>query len=513
MLYGIATATAALFLAAVLSALLRVPALRLGLVDRRRLRPVPLLGGVAVVGSTCLVAAAGGWTGAAPLSDGVGRLLAAGAGVAVLGLVADVWRLKTVLLLVGAALAAACVVPYDETGVPGGIAAVAWIACVAVAFRGLDHADGLAGTVGVLMAFGAGACAAAEVMDDLAVLLSVLAAALTGFLMHNWHPARIAFGACGSLFTGFVLAASAVLVRTGYEAGSTAAVLFALTATVTADAVLVVLSRRLAGRAVARRGPDHLAHRLRRLGLTPPGATVALGTLTFATVLVGVLVHAGWLTPTSALWTAGALLPVVLGLLRVRVYGPRRGTGPHTGVTGTHTGTHTGTYRTGAYATGAYAAGAGTRAGTATGARARTGAPAAPDAGARGRAGKAGAGAGAALGFLRALGGGVRGGVRGLRASGGTGASGGSGRASRGGGGASASGARGTRTAAPGPRGARTAAAVVRAPRAPSAPRATPPGGRYAPRSGSRPAFGYPVPPPQQTASPQVREALRVRDG
>lgn len=493
MLYGIATATAALFLAAVLSALLRVPALRLGLVDRRRLRPVPLLGGVAVVGSTCLVAAAGGWTGAAPLSDGVGRLLAAGAGVAVLGLVADVWRLKTVLLLVGAALAAACVVPYDETGVPGGIAAVAWIACVAVAFRGLDHADGLAGTVGVLMAFGAGACAAAEVMDDLAVLLSVLAAALTGFLMHNWHPARIAFGACGSLFTGFVLAASAVLVRTGYEAGSTAAVLFALTATVTADAVLVVLSRRLAGRAVARRGPDHLAHRLRRLGLTPPGATVALGTLTFATVLVGVLVHAGWLTPTSALWTAGALLPVVLGLLRVRVYGPRRGTGQHTGVTGTRTGI-TGAHRTGAYATGAHAAGPGTRAGTAAGARARAGAPAAADAGARTGAGKAGAGA--ALGFLRALGGGVRG----LRASGGAAPP-------------SAPGARGTRTAAPGPRGARTAAAVVRAPRAPSAPRATPPGGRYRPRSGSRPGFGYPVPPPQQTASPQVREALRVRDG
>ncbi|NED35508.1 undecaprenyl/decaprenyl-phosphate alpha-N-acetylglucosaminyl 1-phosphate transferase, partial [Streptomyces sp. SID8499] len=62
MLYGIATATTALLLAAVLSALFRAPALRLGLVDRRRVRPVPLLGGVAVVASTCLVAAAGGWT-------------------------------------------------------------------------------------------------------------------------------------------------------------------------------------------------------------------------------------------------------------------------------------------------------------------------------------------------------------------------------------------------------------------------------------------------------------------
>ncbi len=341
MLYGIATATSALLLAALLSALLRGPALRLGMVDRRRVRPVPLLGGVAVVVSTCLVAAAGGWTGAAPLSHGVGRLLTAGAGVAVLGLVADVWRLKARFLLVGTAVAAAFVVPYDETGLPAGLAAVAWIACVTAAFRGLDHADGLAGTVGVLTAFGAGVCAAAEMMDDLAVLLSVLAAALTGFLMHNWHPARIAFGACGSLFTGFVLAAAAVLVRTGYDAASTVAVLFALTAMATADAVLVVLSRRLAGRPVHRRGPDHLAHRLRRLGLTPPGATVVLGAGTFAAVLVGALVHTGWLAPAGGLWLAGAVLAAVLGLLCVRVYGPRRptelhGTATRSATTGTH---------------------------------------------------------------------------------------------------------------------------------------------------------------------------------
>ncbi|MEU7054738.1 MraY family glycosyltransferase [Streptomyces sp. NPDC046197] len=355
MLYGIATATTALLLAALLSALLRVPALRLGLVDRRRVRPVPLLGGVAVVASTCLVAAAGDWTGAAPLSGGVARLLAAGAGVAVLGLVADVWRLKTRLLLVGAAAAAACVVPYDETGLPMGILSVVWIACVAAAFRGLDHADGLAGTVGVLTAFGVGACAAAEVMDDLAVLLSVLAAALTGFLMHNWHPARTTFGACGALFTGFVLASSAVLTRSGYDPVSTAAVLFPLTATASADALLIVLSRKLARRAVARRGPDHLAHRLRRLGLTPQGATVLIGIGTFSAVLVGVLLHTDWAGRSSVLWVVGVTLVVVLGLLRVPVYGPRRPADVQTARR--QTGTHGARRQTDAHGTGRHESG------------------------------------------------------------------------------------------------------------------------------------------------------------
>ncbi|MEU0029088.1 MraY family glycosyltransferase [Streptomyces sp. NPDC006335] len=318
MLYGILAATSALLLAAVLTAVLRVPALRLGIVDRRWRRPLPLSGGVAMVAATCGVAAVGDWRGVTPLGPDVGRLLVAGAGVALLGLVADVRRVKARFLVGGTAVAAACVVPYEQTGVLAGILAVGWIVFVALGFKALDHADGLAGTVGVVTAFGAGACAAAEVMDGLAVLLSVLAAALTGFLMHNWHPARAGLGACGALFTGFVLAAAAVTTRAGQELGSGAGVLSALTAVVGADVLLVVLARGLSGRPLLRAAPDHLAHRLRRLGLTPQGVSVVLGVAAFGGVLVAVLVHLGCIAATGALWVAGGALFVVLALLRVK---------------------------------------------------------------------------------------------------------------------------------------------------------------------------------------------------
>ncbi|MFE9448968.1 MraY family glycosyltransferase [Streptomyces sp. NPDC006739] len=330
MLYGIAAATAALLLAALFAALLRVPALRAGIVERRRQRPLPLLGGAAVVVVTCLVAWAGEWTRVAPLGEGVAQLLVAAACVAALGLVADVWRLRARVLVAGTAVAAACVVPYEETGVAAGILAVLWIVFVSLAFRALDHADGVAGTVGVLTAFGAGACAAAEVMDGLAVLLSVLAAALTGFLMHNWPPARIGLGACGSLFTGFLLANAAVFTRAGYAIGTSVGVLFPLTAVATADVLLVVLSRRVAGRSLLRSGPDHLAHRLRRLGLRAPGACVLLGILAFCSVSVGVLVDGGWTGEGAVLWVGGGVLVVVLGLFRVPAYGPRRRMPPPT---------------------------------------------------------------------------------------------------------------------------------------------------------------------------------------
>ncbi|MFF8672508.1 undecaprenyl/decaprenyl-phosphate alpha-N-acetylglucosaminyl 1-phosphate transferase [Streptomyces sp. NPDC015242] len=329
MLYGIAAAATALVLTALLAAVLRIPVRRLRLVERRRQREVPLSGGVAVVAVTGTVVGTGLWGADA---DGPGGLLAAGGAVALLGLADDVWRLRRRVLAAGTAVAAACVVPYGETGVGPGLLAVVWAVGVTLAFRGLDHADGLAGTAGVVTAFGVAACAAVDVMDGIAGLMSVLAAALTGFLLHNWHPARVGLGSCGSMSAGFVIALALVHVRAGSGLGESAGVLFALTALASADAVLVLLARRLGGRP-AGRGAGHLAHRLRRLGLTVPGITLLLGLAALSGVLVGVLAHAGRVGSGALWWVAGGALVVVLALFRVPVHAAdaryRRRSAPH----------------------------------------------------------------------------------------------------------------------------------------------------------------------------------------
>ncbi|MEU3849402.1 MraY family glycosyltransferase [Streptomyces sp. NPDC029554] len=329
MLYGIAAAATALLLTALLAAALRIPALRLRLVERRRQREVPLSGGVAVVAVTGAVTGVEEWGGAA--GSGIGGLLVAGGFVALLGLVDDVWRLRRRVLAGGTAVAAACAVPYGETGVLPGLLAVVWAVGVTLAFRGLDHADGLAGTAGVVGAFGAAACAAVDVMDGVAGLMSVLAAALTGFLLHNWHPARAGLGSCGSMSAGFVIALALVHVRAGFGLAESAGVLFALTALASADAVLVLLTRRLGGRPAARGAPDHLAHRLRRLGLTVPGITLLLGLAALSGALVGVLAHAERVGSDALWWVGGGALLVVLSLSRVPVYAARRSVSPQVG--------------------------------------------------------------------------------------------------------------------------------------------------------------------------------------
>ncbi|MFD9328196.1 undecaprenyl/decaprenyl-phosphate alpha-N-acetylglucosaminyl 1-phosphate transferase [Streptomyces sp. NPDC060065] len=301
MLYGIVAAIAALLLTAALAALLRMFALRFGVVERRRLRVVPLLGGVAVVGGTALVAGAGEWTEVAPLGADAGRLLVAGIGVALLGLVADLRAVPLAVQVGGVGVAAALTVPYGELGLLGGVLGVAWIVFVTFAFVSLDHADGVMGTVGVVTAFALSGCAAAEVMDGTAALLSVLAAALTGFLMQGRPPARIVPGRCGALFAGFVLAGAAVVVHGGRETGSGVAALFSLTAVGLVDLAL------------AARGPGgHLAHRLRRGGLTPRGVMVVIGAAAFGGALVGLLIDLGWVGPSAAWWVAGVVAVVVL---------------------------------------------------------------------------------------------------------------------------------------------------------------------------------------------------------
>ncbi|PNG18306.1 undecaprenyl-phosphate alpha-N-acetylglucosaminyl 1-phosphate transferase, partial [Streptomyces cahuitamycinicus] len=116
MLYGISAAATALLLTVLLAVALRAPALRLRLVERRRQRDVPLSGGVAVVLVTGLVVGTGAWLGVAPPADGTRGVLVAAGAVALLGLVDDVWRLRRRVLVAGTGVAAACVVPYGETG-------------------------------------------------------------------------------------------------------------------------------------------------------------------------------------------------------------------------------------------------------------------------------------------------------------------------------------------------------------------------------------------------------------
>ncbi|MFJ6608871.1 MraY family glycosyltransferase [Streptomyces sp. NPDC091289] len=292
---------------------------------RRTGGPAAVLGVGAAVGGAL-------WLGAADDSAGSVAGLLAGAGtVAALGLVHDLKPLWGALRLVVQTAAAVLVVSLAGLSPAAGVLAVLWIVLVTNAFALLDHADGLLTAVGVVTAAGLLACAAVGGSPALALLPAALAAGLAGFLLHNWHPARLRLGASGAQFTGFALAASGALIQAAAPSGRAAwAALPALATVALADTALVLISRRRAARSLLRDTDDHIAHRLRRVRVTVPGTAVLLALWAGVPVATGTLVYAELLHPALLLLPLAGTAAAVFALLRIPAYAPPRTAPPRT---------------------------------------------------------------------------------------------------------------------------------------------------------------------------------------
>ncbi|MFH9609472.1 MraY family glycosyltransferase [Streptomyces sp. NPDC017448] len=282
-------------------------------------------GATAVLG---VAAATGGalLLGAADDAAGSAAGLLAGSGtVAALGLVHDLKPLWAALRITVQTAAAVLVVTLAGLSPAAAVLAVLWIVLVTNAFALLDHADGLLTAVGLVTAAGLLACATVDGGFALALLPATLVAGLAGFLLHTWHPARLQLGTCGAQFTGFALAASGALLQEAAPAGRVAwAALPALATVALADAALVVVSRRRAGRSPLRDADDHIAHRLRRVRVTVPGTVILLALWAGVPAATGTLVYAELLHPAFLLVPLAGTAAAVSALLRIPAYASPR---------------------------------------------------------------------------------------------------------------------------------------------------------------------------------------------
>ncbi|MGW3331954.1 MraY family glycosyltransferase [Streptomyces rubiginosohelvolus] len=276
------------------------------------------------------------WLGAADDAAGsVGGLLAGAGIVAALGLVHDLKPLWTALRLAVQTAAAILVVCLAGLPPAAGVLAALWIVLVTNAFALLDHADGLLTAVGLVTAAGLLACALVGGDPALALLPTTLVAGLAGFLLHTWHPARLRLGATGAQFTGFALAASGALILAAAPSGRAAwAALPALATVALADSTLVLISRRRAARSPLRDTDDHIAHRLRRVRVTVPGAAVLTALWAAVPVATGTLVYAELLHPAFLLLPLAGTAAAVFALLRIPAYGSPRTTPSRTAPSG-----------------------------------------------------------------------------------------------------------------------------------------------------------------------------------
>lgn len=314
-----------LALSLVLVPVARRGALRLGVTDRPATGkvhrvPTPYLGGVAVAAAVLGAVVVGGWRGEAM------AILGAAALVACVGLADDVRTARPSVRLtvetVAACVAFAAGARVQLFGGPADLAlTIVWLVVLTNAYNLLDNMDACASSI---LGVSAAALLAAAVLGD-QVLVGTLAAAVVGaaagFLVYNWHPARIFLGDAGSLFLGFLVSAVALKLRfpAGHGAGVVAVGLVAAPALF--DTTLVVVSRVRGGRRIYVGGTDHTSHRLARLGMRTRVVALLLAAVAAASGALGVAVGRG----AVEVWAAGA--PVVVAaaamlayLLRMPVY-------------------------------------------------------------------------------------------------------------------------------------------------------------------------------------------------
>lgn len=278
-----------------LTPLMKIIALRFGVLDtptqahKTHVKPIPYLGGVAIVIATVFVS-----YGALLLSNFARSTLQIASTVivpailmALIGLIDDVKRLQPWPRFIAqnliALISAAILVSTDTLGSPTGLFVVdltitiLWLVGVTNAINFFDNVDGGAsGTV----AISATALTLLAIINGqylIASLSIVLAGSTLGFLIWNKPPARIYMGDAGALFLGILIASLAIRLDSTSGIGELGLLYpFLILAVPILDTSVAVLKRLYRGISPFQGGRDHLSHRLIRLGLNKRDTVLAL---------------------------------------------------------------------------------------------------------------------------------------------------------------------------------------------------------------------------------------------
>jgi UDP-N-acetylmuramyl pentapeptide phosphotransferase/UDP-N-acetylglucosamine-1-phosphate transferase/glycosyltransferase involved in cell wall biosynthesis len=285
----------------------------LGLVDQPNARtvhhsPTPRVGGIAIVLATVLAACAiapfaGLRLGIATNLPVFGLILAA-TGIFIVGVLDDLFsvssKIKLVAIIGGASVVWGMGGRIETLSLGDGVAihigifswplTVLFIAAITTGLNFIDGLDGLAAGISAIALIATTVISAERGQPALALLCTAMFGSLLGFLVFNFHPARIFMGDCGSMFLGFVLGSCGVVIASSTQsAHSFVAFTLALGVPI-ADLGLTILRRRvLQRRSIFSAERGHIHHRLLDRGLTQKQVVLRLYAATALVASVGMM--------------------------------------------------------------------------------------------------------------------------------------------------------------------------------------------------------------------------------
>ena len=322
----------AFLIASTASLLLVVPvralALRVGMVDlpgprKVHLKPIPLLGGLAMYAGVMLAIlfAFDGAARAQVIGIVTGSTL-----VAAVGFLDDRgWLHHQLKLFVGMPLAAVILLASGIhtqifSSLIGGRSGywldaaftILWVVGITASFSILDHMDGLCAGVAAMASVFFALLAYLSGQTLVTTLAAAVLGAAAGFLRWNFKPAKIFMGDGGAMFLGFLMATLALKLRVEYATplANVLAPLLILSATIF-DTTLVTISRSRRGLLpFATPGKDHSAHRLANLGFGQRGAVLTMYLV--GATCGGAAVLVTYVSATSAAVLAGSIVICML---------------------------------------------------------------------------------------------------------------------------------------------------------------------------------------------------------
>lgn len=305
----------AFLLAWALSKLTMLVARRLGVLDyptedrKIHSKPIPLLGGWAIYGSfllTILIL----WQ-SNLLLDGkvdiatIGWFLLAGLILMINGYLDDRYSLSPKISIWGPILASVVVIWSGIqisyiTNPAGGVLYLdnlfawdfvvllitfLWLLGITYTTKLLDGIDGLTSSIGLIASIVIFVVSLSwDVVGSSTSLLALaLAGAILGFLIFNWHPAKIFLGESGSTFIGFALGVLSII------SGSKIATALLVMGLPVLDIFWVIIKRLKNGKAFWQGGQEHLHFRMLKSGFSQKQIVLFLSSVSLAFGLISIL--------------------------------------------------------------------------------------------------------------------------------------------------------------------------------------------------------------------------------
>jgi UDP-GlcNAc:undecaprenyl-phosphate GlcNAc-1-phosphate transferase len=201
-----------------------------------------------------------------------------------------------------------------QMGICSPAVTVLWFLAITNAINLIDGLDGLAAGIALFAAISNFFIALFNDSHVVVLLSASLAGSLLGFLRYNFNPATIFLGDAGSMFLGFVLAATSIA---GAATKSSTAI--AILAPIIAlgipilDTMLAMIRRTLSGQSLFAADRGHIHHRMLDLGLTHRRVVLTLYGLSILLAASAIVISFG------RSWQLGAALVVSSMLLFVLV--------------------------------------------------------------------------------------------------------------------------------------------------------------------------------------------------